>query len=208
MDRRAFFKTVADKTGKTAVQVADQHVQYRASHWIRPPYALQELDFLLTCTRCDKCIDACPHNVIFRLPARLGAQVVGTPAMDLLHKGCHLCEDWPCVNACEPGALLFPETEPEQAVPLPSIACAEIDTQHCLPYNGPECGACESSCPVPGALKWDSTRPYIDSEFCTGCGLCREACIVDPGAVIIKSVQRQASHVKQAPGETATQGDD
>ncbi len=187
MDRRAFFKTIVDKTAKTAVKVADSHVSSQASHWIRPPYALDELEFLLACTRCDKCIEACPHNVIFKLPGRLGAQVIGTPAMDLLNKACHLCEDWPCVEACEPKALIFPERESDGAKSLPHIAHAEINTQTCLPYLGPECGACESSCPVPGALKWDMTRPYIDPELCTGCGLCREACIVEPKAVMIYS---------------------
>jgi len=179
MDRRAFFKTMADKATKTAVQAADAHVSMRASHWIRPPFALDELEFLLACTRCDKCIEACPHDVIFKLPSRLGAQVIGTPAMDLLNKACHLCNDWPCVQACEPEALIYPEQESDEVESSPCIAHVEINTQTCLPYLGPECGACESS--------WDMTKPYIDPELCTGCGLCREACIVEPKAVIIYS---------------------
>ncbi len=191
MDRRGFFKTIVDNATKTAVQVVDSHVNMQASHWIRPPYALDELEFLLACTRCDKCIEACPHDVIFKLEGRLGAQVMGTPAMDLLNKGCHLCEDWPCVNACEPMALYLPEKEEEEDLPLAKLARAEINPQTCLPYSGPECGACESSCPIPGALKWDMTKPSIDPEFCTGCGLCREACIVEPKAVLISSCYQQ-----------------
>ena len=109
MNRREFFKTGFQKVSKTLVEAADEHVKQKALHWIRPPYALNELEFLLACTRCDKCIEACPHDVIFPLPARRGARVTGTPAMNLLNKGCHLCEDWPCVTACEPGALKRPE---------------------------------------------------------------------------------------------------
>lgn len=187
MDRRSFFKTMVDKASKTAIQAVDAHVNMRASHWIRPPYALDELEFLLACTRCDKCIEACPHDTIFKLPSRLGAQVIGTPAMDLINKACYLCNDWPCVEACEPNALIYPEQESNEVESLPHIAHVEINTQTCLPYLGPECGACESSCPVPGALKWDMTKPFIDSELCAGCGLCREACIVEPKAVIIYS---------------------
>jgi len=152
---------------------------------------VQELDFLLACTRCDKCIEACPHQVIFNLPARLGTRAMGTPAMDLLNKGCHLCEDWPCVNACEPGALKLPEKTRDGLPDLPVMARAEIDTEICLPYSGPECGACEASCTVAGALKWEMSKPYIDPELCTGCGLCREVCIVDPSAVTIRSLQRR-----------------
>jgi ferredoxin-type protein NapG len=191
MDRRSFFKVVTDKVGNSVVREVDNHVNKYASRWIRPPYAVQELDFLLACTRCGKCVEACPHQVIFNLPARLGTRAMGTPAMDLLNKGCHLCEDWPCVNACEPGALKLPEKTRDRMPDLPVMARAEIDTEICLPYSGPECGACEASCPVAGALKWEMSKPYIDPELCTGCGLCREVCIVDPSAVTIRSLQRR-----------------
>ena len=189
MDRRGFFKLGLQNVTKVAVHLADEAVTRRASHWIRPPFALAELEFLLACTRCDKCLEACPHDVIFKLPARLGAQVVGTPAMDLLNKGCHLCDDWPCVTACEPEALQLPAPEEEAGRPLPKLAQAAIDTSSCLPYQGPECGACKPACPVPGAMTWDVEKPVINPAACTGCGLCREACIVEPGAVNIASLQ-------------------
>lgn len=187
-ERRAFFKRSLHKTADTVAKGADAIVKHRARHWIRPPYALDELNFLLTCTRCGACTEACPHQVTFPLSARLGAQVVGTPALDLLNKGCHLCEDWPCVTACEPQALKLPTTEDQKKPPLPRLASAHVDTQHCLPYSGPECGACSSSCPVPQTLTWDMTKPVINSETCTGCGLCREACIVEPKAIIIQTL--------------------
>jgi len=61
---------------------------------------------------------------------------------------------------------------------------ASIDERSCLPYLGPECGACADSCPVAGALQWpDGRKPVIDQDLCAGCALCREACIVDPKAV-------------------------
>jgi len=206
MDRRAFFKSGVEKIAKTAVKVVDNKVSQRANHWIRPPYALDELEFLLACTRCDKCITACPHNVIFALSAKLGMQVVGTPAMDLLNKGCHLCEDWPCVEACEPKALQFPEVEEGETLPLAEIAYVEINTQTCLPYSGPECGACASSCPVPGALLWDMEKPRIDPEVCVGCGLCRDACIANPKAVTIKSLLLQNKDSEYDEGKSLDAG--
>ena len=114
-------------------------------------------------------------------------QVIGTPALDLLNKGCHLCDGWPCVKACEPGALRLPEETAEHPRGLPDLAAASINTETCLPYSGPECGACASSCPVPGALIWDTNKPRIDPQTCTGCGLCREACIVTPKAIDIQA---------------------
>ncbi len=188
MDRRAFFSSAFRKTTREAVKRIDAKVESDASRWIRPPFALPELEFLLSCTRCDACIEACSYRVLFPLSARLGASVGATPAMDLVNKSCHLCQDWPCVNACEAGALAIPEsTGDSEAAPLPVLALALINTQTCLPYSGPECGACGSSCPVPDALLWDQQRPCIDAQKCIGCGLCREACIVDPSAISIIS---------------------
>ena len=192
MKRRDFFKLGAGKTAEIAFRVAGAAVAERAKHWLRPPYARDELDFLLACTRCDACITACPHDVIFPLPARLGVQVAGTPAMDLLNRGCHMCADWPCVAACEPDALKRPAPDAP-----PKLARARIDTDVCLPYLGPECGACADSCPVPGALRWtDGVRPVIDEDICTGCALCREACILDPKAVVVSAVVRPPAEAR------------
>jgi len=200
MDRRAFFRKGLKEVAEVAVKHADTQACGRAERWIRPPYALVELEFLLTCTRCGECIAACPHGVVFPLPARLGAQVMNTPALDLLNKGCQLCEDWPCVAACEPGALRLPEVDEEDTSrPPPRIAVASIDTGSCLPYSGPECGACAASCPVPAALSWDGERPRIAPGLCTGCALCREACIVEPKAIQIQSLHRHPEGGADAP---------
>ncbi|MDM8559778.1 hypothetical protein [Candidatus Parabeggiatoa sp. HSG14] len=189
-ERRQFFKLGLHKAAKTAIKGADILAKQRAKHWIRPPYALDELEFLMTCTRCNACIETCPHEILFPLPARRGAQVVNTPAMDLLNKGCRLCDEWPCVQACEPAALKLPEDDKsqEERFTLPCIAIAFINTQTCLPYSGPECGACANSCPVSDALRWNNTQPYIVQDICTGCALCREACIVEPKAIQIQSL--------------------
>lgn len=187
MDRRGFFKHLGRKASETAIEHVEKRVEQKAAHWIRPPYAIAELEFLLACTRCDKCIKACPHNVIFPLAARRGGDVVNTPAMDLLNHGCHLCEDWPCVTVCEPEALKRLESD-EGEILLPKLAKAFIDTSTCLPYQGPDCGACEGSCPVPDALQWHDFKPSINLELCTGCALCREACIVEPKAISIETL--------------------
>ncbi|MEE8342523.1 MAG: 4Fe-4S dicluster domain-containing protein [Gammaproteobacteria bacterium] len=197
MDRRTFFRQALRRTGETVVKHADDRAARRAGHWLRPPYAIDELEFLLACNRCGDCIPACTHKVIFSLPARLGAQVAGTPALDLLNKGCHLCDGWPCVAACETGALQLPANN-EEETPLPQLAVASINTNACIPYLGPECGACATSCPVPGALVWEQERPHINKDKCVGCGLCREACIVSPKAIDITS-NHQKLNAHSAP---------
>ena len=171
------------------MKVADKRVSDRAKNWIRPPHSLPELDFLLACTRCNACVEICPHDVIFPLAARLGADVANTPALDLLKKGCHLCEDWPCVNACEPKALIFPENESvdKDNAKINKFANAEVDESLCLPFSGPECGACLSACPINGALTLKNEKPVIVQELCVGCALCRDACVVEEKAIMISS---------------------
>ncbi|MBT4835947.1 MAG: 4Fe-4S binding protein [Methylococcales bacterium] len=192
MDRRAFFKRSVKTATETTIKHVDESVNNRARRWIRPPYAISELQFLMSCTRCTDCADACPQKIIFPLSAKLGAQVVNTPAMDLLNKGCHLCDDWPCVNACEANALELPgldEDEPNNdSIKWPKLAIAKINQQECLPFSGPECGACIASCKIPNALLLKDNKPVIDPELCVGCGLCREFCITEPRAIEISTI--------------------
>jgi ferredoxin-type protein NapG len=194
MKRREFFRLGAQKATRAALRLAADKAARRAGSRIRPPFALAEPDFLLACTRCDKCIEACDYHVLFKLPAHHGLQAGGTPAMDLLNRGCHMCQDWPCVQACEPGALALPALDgdapaPPAPAPLAKLARASIDVNVCLPYLGPECGACRDACPIPGALEWQGgIKPVINEASCTGCGLCREACITDPKAIQISAL--------------------
>jgi len=195
--RRSFFGTLARKTTDFALRIADAQIIEQETNWMRPPFALDELQFLLACTRCDACMRACPHGTIIILADRRGLKVAGTPVLDLLNKACHLCADWPCVAACEPGALKLPPQDEGRPPPLPRLADVRIDTQACLPYTGPECGACASICPAPGALVWKQNKPSIDTQHCAGCALCREVCIVEPKAVLVRS-QRKVATEKQS----------
>ena len=194
LDRRGFLLKTVQKTGDAMLGAGDACVRKRAAHWIRPPFAVPELEFLMLCTRCNACVEACPHDTVFVLGAHTGLQFAGTPALDLKHHACHLCSDWPCVSACRPDALRLPEAMPEAAEsaesePVPRLARMKIDESRCLPYLGPECGACASACPVPGALVFDGIHPRIEAAQCTGCALCRQACVTDPSAVDVASLQ-------------------
>ncbi len=188
MRRRDFFKAGVRKVAEVGLNVVEARLNQRADNWFRPPFALNELAFLLSCTRCDDCVTACKYDVIFKLPPGLGIQVAGTPAMDLLNRGCHLCDDWPCVAACKAGSLKIPDSAGDAPPAVPRLAKARIEASACLPYFGPECGACASACPVPGAMLWDAkARPRIAADLCLGCGLCREVCIVADKAVKVWS---------------------
>ena len=70
----------------------------------RPPGAIDEESFLRTCTRCDDCTKACPHEAIQRAPERL-REAAGTPIIEADHQPCLMCHDFPCVTACQVEAL-------------------------------------------------------------------------------------------------------
>lgn len=209
LDRRRLLGLGISKVTEVATSLAGV-ASRRRTDFFRPPFALAEPEFLLACTRCDQCITACPHDVLFKSPDNMERLVAGTPAMDLLHHGCHMCADAPCVLACDPGALALPEpptpidpeeeTHPTEPIPVPApedwpgFGHAQINQATCLPWSGPECGACRGSCPVAGALEWSGgIKPFINPDVCTGCGMCREACIMDPKAVDLTPLSRKAA---------------
>lgn len=188
MDRRQFFRRALERTATEAVRELDRRVAEKAGRWIRPPFALAELEFLLACTRCDACRLACEEGVIVPLSAQAGPAASGTPVLSFATRGCQLCTDWPCVSACETGALARPDEEADGAPALPQLAMATVDRQRCLPWRGPECGACADACPVPDAMVWDQERPHIDPERCCGCGCCHALCVLEPRAIAVKPI--------------------
>lgn len=142
----------------------------------RPPRALAEQQFLDACTRCGDCVDACPHDAIELASPRF-RDAEGTPRIDPSQIPCYMCEDTPCVDACEPDAL-------SADVGL-SMGDAEIHEPHCLAHRGEFCTTCSEHCPMPGAIKIRDGKPAILSAACTGCGVCFHVCPAPINAVRI-----------------------
>lgn len=143
--------------------------------WLRPPGALPEEQFLSTCTRCDECVKACPHYAIRKMPFEEGPDVQGTPIILPRLTACRLCEDLPCIAACEPKALLpLKRTEVKMGL-------ARIDESKCYAYQGQPCDYCVTKCPLrEEAIFFDEEkRPHVKADGCTGCGVCVEFCPVD-----------------------------
>lgn len=143
---------------------------------LRPPGAINEVDFLAECTRCNRCIEACPHDAIAHAPARL-REAMGTPMLDPDRSPCRMCDDFPCISACEPNVL-------SRLVPV-MIGTAKVTAHLCIAYHGTTCTVCSERCPVEGAIEVQQGKPTIKEDLCTGCGVCRYVCPAPENAILL-----------------------
>ena len=158
---------------------------------IRPPGALDEGDFLGACIRCGLCVRDCPFDTL-KL-ATFGDKVTtGTPYFTARDIPCEMCDDIPCVKACPTGAL---DHSLENIDDARMGLAVLIDEENCLNYQGLRCDVCYRICPViDKAITLEMEHnvrsgkhalfiPTVHSEFCTGCGKCERACVLEDTAI-------------------------
>jgi ferredoxin-type protein NapG len=199
-DRGDFFKVLGTLMAGFVAEKIEDTVSSVGPKLLRPPGALDELAFLTSCTRCDKCIEACPEHSILKATAGTGLSL-GSPYIIPRSMPCFLCTDLPCVKACPEGALLWPRrkisgewVEGPRAVHL---GTAVVNESLCLTYPSQDrpaqhCRACVDRCPYPGEAIQLSVpaanqppHPVVVPEACTGCGLCVFGCpTLDPAILV------------------------
>jgi ferredoxin-type protein NapG len=160
-------------------QVNKEHPIAEKTGWLRPPGAVEEKTFLERCTGCADCLEACPHDAIQTLSSN------GTPVIFPEDSPCQLCEDLPCIGACETDALL-PLAGPAQV----NMGVAKVLPKMCTAGDG--CNACVSKCPT-GAISMDFAllRIKVDDTICVGCGVCQYICRTVNDRSAIRIVSRQ-----------------
>ena len=143
----------------------------------RPPGAVDELTFLLKCTRCDRCIEACPHNALKRADIKYGA-AAGTPVIEPKDSPCYLCTDYPCIKSCPEDALL--------ASANMKMGTAQLIHNRCFAYNGQICDYCYTQCPGKDkSIIMNDGKPVVIENACTGCGICEYLCPAPGKAIMI-----------------------
>jgi ferredoxin-type protein NapG len=154
---------------------------------VRPPGSLPETAFLATCIRCNCCQDACPVGAI-QLAAAHDPTQIGTPFILPAERACMLCLE--CTTACPTGALQ-PVIDKQDV----KMGLAVVDERTCVSFNGSGvCGACHTACPLKNRAITQGlhNRPVIHADYCVGCGLCEEACILKGVKAIRVFPRRQA----------------
>jgi len=151
------------------------------SSFVRPPGAIAEEPFLKACTSCDDCIRACPHWVIRKAGPELGETMEGTPIILPAENPCLMCADFPCIAACESGALtLVPDA-------FIRIGVARVDDAACYMALGQPCDYCMTHCPTrPKAIHAldRGMVAQVEDDLCTGCGKCAEICPADAISIV------------------------
>ncbi|EDQ01520.1 ferredoxin-type protein NapF [Shewanella benthica] len=138
----------------------------KKSNAIRPPWSKTDIEFTDICTRCDKCIQACETQIIFRGDG-------GFPEINFADDECTFCNK--CAEVCpEP---LFLDTE------HPPWELKAVVQETCLAYKGVWCQSCKDACDE-RAIGFKSAigqapKPVIDTDLCTGCGACAAPCPTD-----------------------------
>lgn len=199
--RGDFFKSLGTLMAGFVAEKIEAAITSVGPALLRPPGALDELAFLTACTRCDKCLPACPQEAILKAPPGAGLSV-GTPYIHPRSRPCFLCTELPCIPACPEGALVWPKrrigSEQREGPRAVQMGTARSKTSLCLTYPGEDreaedCRICVDRCPYPGeAIRMSEAEaggrahPVVDADQCTGCGLCVYACPTPQPAIVVE----------------------
>lgn len=138
---------------------------------LRPPGAVAGEAFADLCDHCGDCAAACPASAIVMDP---------DPRVVPAEQACLMCGGFPCVAACPTGALAGVGRD-ELCMGL-----AVWDPSACQLTAGGRCWACRDACPVAGAVTIGQYYVDVDSDKCTGCGMCEQACPQHPRGIVVE----------------------
>jgi ferredoxin-type protein NapG len=110
-----------------------------------------------------------------------------------------MCVDIPCVPVCPTGALneASVTTDGKLDINIADMGVAVVDSKNCIAFWGIQCDACYRACPLLGKAiiieysknertgKHAFMKPVVDSDICTGCGLCERACVTEKASIFV-----------------------
>lgn len=188
INRRNFFRNGLRELLKPVVESLDEKFDAVAKalpkpvslQLLRPPGAVEENDFLKTCSRCGVCVQACPADAIKIDPNYKIAG--GAPYIDANLAPCVVCSTLECMTVCPTGAL----------VPTPikyiDMGTAQWSPSTCLRTKGDGCRVCVDECPVGEvAIRINvDQRVEVIEDGCVGCGVCQHRCPTTPKSIVVE----------------------
>lgn len=162
---------------------------------IKPPSALPDSEYYLTCIRCGNCISSCPTDILYQ-QTDVNLRDFLAPAVDFSESYC-LPECKRCGEVCPSGAIKRFTLEEKKHL---LMATVRVDHENCLLYMQKECSQCKRYCDY-GAVSYQKQAqlltpiPVFDIERCVGCGACKIVC--PENAIHIKPVSALVHHHSQ-----------
>lgn len=145
---------------------------------LRPPGALAGAQFALACSRCGRCMKACPSQCLQPAPLTGGFANYLSPVIIPRQARCELCMI--CQDVCPTGAIT--KISEDQA----AIGTAILDNRSCIAWTeGKLCLVCREQCPRQAVEIDEHKRPSINNDLCVGCGACENSCPLDEAAVVV-----------------------
>lgn len=165
---------------------------------VRPPGGQDEATLLSKCTHCNRCVGACPYDII--KPQELDRGLVGmrlpymqfsrnTPGVLDSLQYCDFCVrengGTPrCVHVCPTGAL----SQDGLTADNYKLGVAVIDANLCMAYRSGYCAYCHDACEIArgadkaaityvGSADDQSRLPVVNADLCNGCGACESVCV-------------------------------
>lgn len=134
-----------------------------------PPPRATQASLRTLCDGCAKCVPACPENLITITAA-------GRPVLNFEEAGCSFCGE--CTRACPTGAI--PAQDDPASLKHPAFDHYMEISARCLSFRGIVCRSCGDACeerairfhPLPDGRDF----PSLNTEDCTGCGMCIATC--------------------------------
>lgn len=190
MNRRSFFRDGLRELLKPVVESLDQKLSAVGKAMpktvsltlLRPPGAVEEADYLSTCTRCGMCVQVCPVGAIRVDPSRRIAG--GAPYIDANLAACVVCTTLECMTVCPSGAL----------APTPikyiDMGTARWNASSCLRTKGDGCRVCVDECPLGEVAIRISVDQQIEvvEDGCVGCGVCQNRCPTNPKSIVVEPI--------------------
>ena len=202
------FKTaaVAGSGGLVWGALAEETVDSQFA--LRPPGADTD-KFIQSCIKCGLCVEACPYDTL-KLATAGQNIALGTPYFEPRDIPCYMCTHLPCTEVCPTGALeltrlLNGDAKPD--VEKAKMGLAVIHKETCIAFWGIQCDACYRACPLMNKAitlvfekneqtgKHANLKPVVNSDACTGCGVCEHACVVDKAAIAILPIDKVTGKV-------------
>ncbi len=152
------------------------------THFLRPPGARSEKEFLSRCLQCGQCAQVCIFDCI-KMRRGFNFFVAGTPEINPKQAPCHLCMR--CSEICPSDAL--------HDIPIEDVhmGFAVLDRKKCFTWTEHLlCRSCYERCPIKWrAMRLDRGTYPVITDDCAGCGLCEHVCPAD--AIVVTPTRFQ-----------------